>query len=145
LSLLINPDRSKWWRFRYRFELNPKAKKGKNQELEKSLSCGVYPEVGLKEARGLRDKFRALLRKGRDPSADRKLQKMATGDTVEIVCEELCASLLKPSPKSGKAPMDPDTVLKNQQRLKQYLYPSLGTRPCVSKRISKPGWKIFRN
>jgi len=53
LSILINPDRSKWWRFRYRYGLKPERKKGKNQEQEKSLGCGVYPEVGLKEARAL--------------------------------------------------------------------------------------------
>ena len=36
LYLLVNPDKSKWWRFKYRFE-------GK----EKSLSFGVYPDVSL--------------------------------------------------------------------------------------------------
>jgi integrase len=131
LSILINPDRSKWWRFRYRYGLKPEAKRteGKNQELEKSLSCGVYPEVGLKEARALREKFRALLRKRVDPAAQRKVEKLATGDTVEVVCEELLTSLLKPSPKSGRPPMDAETVERARGRLKKYVYPSIGVRP----------------
>lgn len=40
LSLEVSPKGGKWWRFKYRFE-------GK----QKRLSHGIYPDVGLKEAR----------------------------------------------------------------------------------------------
>ena len=53
LMLWVKPDGSKYWRFAYRFD-------GK----AKSLSFGVYPEVGLAEARERRDAARRLLRDG---------------------------------------------------------------------------------
>ncbi len=44
LYLEVAPSGGKWWRLKFRFE-------GK----EKRLSLGVYPDVGLKEARERRD------------------------------------------------------------------------------------------
>lgn len=43
LYLLVNPNGSRWWRFRYRWA-------GK----QNTVSCGVYPEVGLAETAELR-------------------------------------------------------------------------------------------
>lgn len=57
LHLLISPDGARYWRFKYRHG-------GKH----KSLSAGVYPEVGIAEARARRDEFRALLAQGINPS-----------------------------------------------------------------------------
>lgn len=51
LYLLLNPNGSRWWRFDYRFA-------GKR----KTLSMGVYPDTGLKEARESRDAARKLFR-----------------------------------------------------------------------------------
>lgn len=64
LFLLVNPNGSKYWRLRYRFN-------GK----EKSLSIGIYPAVTLKEARAKRDDARKLLADGIDPSESRKVFK----------------------------------------------------------------------
>ncbi|SCZ84792.1 tyrosine-type recombinase/integrase [Nitrosomonas mobilis] len=64
LTLLIQPNGSKWWRYRYRYN-------GK----EKMLSVGTYPDVTLKSARLLRVVFRDLLKQGIDPSQHRKQQK----------------------------------------------------------------------
>ncbi|MGV4877283.1 Arm DNA-binding domain-containing protein [Acetobacter indonesiensis] len=47
LHLLVRPNGSKLWHFKYRFD-------GK----EKTLSIGVYPEVSLAEARATRDSAR---------------------------------------------------------------------------------------
>ncbi|MGA2674517.1 MAG: Arm DNA-binding domain-containing protein, partial [Terracidiphilus sp.] len=69
LFLLVTPAGGKWWRFRFRFE-------GK----EKLLSLGVYPDVGLKDARNRRDEARKLLAEGTDPGEDRKTQKTARQD-----------------------------------------------------------------
>jgi hypothetical protein len=60
LYLEVVPSGGKWWRLKFRFE-------GK----EKRLSLGVYPEVGLKEARDRRDTARKLLADKIDPSAHR--------------------------------------------------------------------------
>lgn len=67
LFLLVNPNGSRYWRLRYRIA-------GK----EKSLSLGIFPEVGLKEARIKRDEARQLLADGFDPSDSRKLSKAIT-------------------------------------------------------------------
>ena len=56
LSLRIQPNGGKWWRFRYRF--GGKAK---------MLSLGIYPDVRLKDARVRRDAARKLLADGIDP------------------------------------------------------------------------------
>ena len=61
LYLLVAPNGKKGWRFKYRFD-------GK----EKLLSFGVYPNVGLKQAREKRADARQLLATGVDPSAVRK-------------------------------------------------------------------------
>lgn len=58
---------------------------------EKRLAFGVYPEVSLAEARTRRDEARAVLRDGRDPSAERKAAKVAAlsvGETFGTVAAE---------------------------------------------------------
>src|SRR6478672_4244388 len=64
MYLEVMPNGSRYWRLKYRFA-------GK----EKRLALGVYPEVSLADARGLRDDARAAMRVGRDPSADRKTER----------------------------------------------------------------------
>lgn len=61
LFLLVHPNGSKYWRFRYRFG-------GK----EKMLAFGVYPDVSLANAREKRDEARKLVASGVDPSEKRK-------------------------------------------------------------------------
>ncbi len=56
LYLLVKPS-GKYWKLKYRFS-------GK----EKTLSIGVYPSVGLKEAREKREAAKKLLEKNIDPS-----------------------------------------------------------------------------
>ena len=86
MFLLVNPNGAKWWRLKYRFD-------GK----EKSLSLGVYPDVGLKDAREKRDAARNLLAGGVDPSINRKIQKAARLDraenSFEVVAREWYAKL----------------------------------------------------
>jgi len=66
LALLINPDGSKAWRFRYRF--NDKAK---------LMSFGSYSLVSLAEAREKRDVARKQVANSIDPVEERKAQKLA--------------------------------------------------------------------
>src|ERR1022692_5153739 len=61
LYLEIAPSGGRWWRFKYRFA-------GK----EKRISLGVYPDIGLKDAREARDAARRLMAKGVDPAEHRK-------------------------------------------------------------------------
>jgi hypothetical protein len=66
LYLLVSPAGGKWWRFNYRFF-------GKH----KTVSCGVYPEISLEQARERRDAFRALLAEEIDPSQHLKEKRAA--------------------------------------------------------------------
>src|SRR5271154_4698096 len=78
LYLEVSPSGGRWWRLKYRFA-------GK----EKRLSLGVFPDVGLKDARDRRDAARKLLANGIDPSENRKAQKSAqaerAGNSFEVV------------------------------------------------------------
>jgi integrase len=81
LYLEVSPAGGKWWRLKYRFA-------GK----EKRLSFGVYPEVGLKEARSRKDEARKLLGAGVDPGVNRKAINAAKADraanSFEVVTRE---------------------------------------------------------
>ena len=62
---------------------------------EKKLSLGRYPEVGLKEARLLRDEARVEIGRGGDPARRKREEKIAAviaaGDTFEAVAYEYIA------------------------------------------------------
>lgn len=80
LLLLITPAGGKLWRFKYRFE-------GK----EKQLALGVYPTVSLAEARIARDRAKAELRTGRDPSIAKKIRAHvgpAGDETFEVLARD---------------------------------------------------------
>lgn len=66
LHLLVNPNGSKLWRLRYRF--------GGKQLM---LSLGLFPDVSLASARLKRDDARKLIAADKDPSLQRKLEKLA--------------------------------------------------------------------
>lgn len=66
LYLLVTPADSRYWRWKYRFA-----------EREKLLALGVYPDVGLAQARKEHQKARELLASGIDPSESRKQAKLA--------------------------------------------------------------------
>ena len=81
LALLIEPNGSKGWRFRYRFDNKARL-----------MSFGSYPLVSLSEAREMRDKSRKLVISGVDPMAERRTQKalreQAKAMTFEVVSRE---------------------------------------------------------
>ena len=107
-----NPNGARWWRIKYRFG-------GK----EKLLSLGVYPEVGLKEARQRRDECRHALASGVNPSDTRKtehaVETATTDDSLETVAREWYEKQL-PSWTQGYS----KTVLR---RLELYVFPILGS------------------
>jgi hypothetical protein len=66
LQLWITPDGAKRWRLAYRFAGG-----------QKLLAIGVYPGIGLREAREAREEAKRLLASGQDPSLAKKLAKAA--------------------------------------------------------------------
>ncbi len=81
LYLLVTPQGSKLWRFRYRIG-------GK----EKLLALGSYPEVSLYEARQARDEARRMLRNNIDPSVEKRQRKLMSltrqGETFGVIAME---------------------------------------------------------
>ncbi len=116
LYLEIAPGGGKWWRLKYRFE-------GK----EKRLSLGVYPDVGLKEARERRDAARKLVADGVDPSENRKAQKAAKADraanSFEVITREWFAKY-----SSQWVDYHGDRILK---RFERDIFPWIGDRPIA--------------
>jgi integrase len=114
LSLWVYPDGRKYWRFRYWL-----AKK------EKSLSLGVYPETGLKQARERRDDERRRLDNNLDPGAERRANKIrlavAAANSFEVVAREWFAKQAR-----TWVPGHADDVLR---RLERNAFPALGRRP----------------
>lgn len=78
LSLLIEPNGSKSWRFRYRFAGKPKM-----------ISLGVYPTITLADARSRRDDARKMVAEGKNPSEVRKEQKIALQMESESAFEKI--------------------------------------------------------
>ncbi|QWA09506.1 tyrosine-type recombinase/integrase [Sodalis ligni] len=81
LFLHITPTGNKSWRLKYRFE-------GK----EKLMTFGLFPAITLGEARKQRDKARALLAAGVDPSEEKKSRKaeslVTSGNTFKSITLE---------------------------------------------------------
>jgi len=82
LYLLIKPNGTKTWRYKYRFN-------GK----ELTLAIGLYPEVSLKLARQRHKAARELLASGVDPNQDKRDQKLA----AELAAGNLAIGLAVPS------------------------------------------------
>ena len=81
LCLLIKPNGSKLWRYRYRVGGKMKV-----------LALGAYPEASLADARRKRDSARAQLHDGVDPGAERKKAKLlavlSAENTFTAIAEE---------------------------------------------------------
>lgn len=129
LYLLINPNGAKWWRLDY--SINGKRK---------TLSVGVYPEIGLKEARDRADEARRLVATGTDPSNIRKANKaeqikaqeadrrIAEGlpaiDSFEEIAREWFTKF-----SIEWAPSHADKIIR---RLERDIFPWIGKQPIAS-------------
>ncbi|HVN89193.1 MAG TPA: integrase arm-type DNA-binding domain-containing protein [Candidatus Binataceae bacterium] len=114
LYLLVSPDGGKWWRLKYRIG-------GR----EKLLSLGVYPDVGLKQARQRRDDARKKIADGIDPSAERKAEKAKTSfdraGSFEATAREWFEKF-----SAGWVQAHAETVI---HRLEADVFPWIGSRP----------------
>ncbi len=116
LYLLVNPNGSRWWRFKYRYL-------GK----EKLLSFGTYPDISLKDARDRRDEARKQLAADIDPGEHRKAMKTTLAvrgeNSFEIVAREWFAKY-SPNWAAGHS----DKIIR---RLERDIFPWLGGRPIA--------------
>jgi integrase len=117
LHLLINPDGAKYWRLAYRWH-------GK----QRTLALGVYPAVGLMEARDARDEAKRDLAANIDPSVlkreRKRAAKIATGNTFEAVAREWHENW-----KDARSPYYAAQILR---RLEANAFPVIGRRPIAA-------------
>jgi integrase len=114
LYLLVNPNGSKYWRLKYR-----------HLGRDKTLALGVWPEVGLADAREKRDAARKQIAEGIDPLADKKLRRIRAqidaDATFRTVAEEWIAKITR----EGRA----EVTMSKVHWLLEKAYPIIGSRP----------------
>ena len=113
LYLLVRTSGSRLWRFAYRFDRK-----------QKQIALGAYPEVTLADARDRRETARKLLANGKDPSLERRLEKIARaagGNTFREVAEEF----LEKQHREGRA----EATLGKNRWLLEPAYAAFGDRP----------------
>lgn len=114
LYLEVMPAGARYWRLKYRFA-------GR----EKRLAIGVYPEVSLKVAATERDNARALLRSGRDPSADKQAGKLRAKLSADNSFESIAREWLDVKAHGWTERQ----LLKERARLEKHAFPWLGKQP----------------
>lgn len=116
LSILVRPNGTKLWLYRYRYRFGGKRK---------TMSFGTIPAVGLKVAREKRHDAEKLLDQGQDPAAVREAKRREDEKlkhTFRLVGEEWATTKLE---KENKAKA---TIKRERWNLRQ-LYRELGERP----------------
>src|ERR1700680_4543236 len=116
LQLWISPDGAKRWRVAYRFDGRQKA-----------LAIGVYPAIGLREARDKREEAKRLLASGQDPSIAKKLAKAAMATASANTFDAIAAELLAMKRREAKA----DRTLAKLEWLLSLASPAIGARPIA--------------
>jgi len=116
MFLLVNPDGSKLWRWRYRRPVTG---------TENMLALGAYPETSLRLAREKREEARALLADGIDPDEHRKAEKAAgverAANSFEVVAREWL----------GKQTWVEHYRVKVEAWMANDVYPYIGGRPVA--------------
>ena len=114
LSLLIEPNGSKSWRFRYRYAGKPKM-----------ISLGVYPTITLADARSRRDDARKLVAEGKNPSEVRKEQKIALQTESESAFKKIATEWHQMKSAKWSAGYASDIM----EAFQNDIFPYVGTRP----------------
>jgi integrase len=127
LHLIRSAAGARLWRLKYR---RPDGR-------ENRIALGEYPAVTLNRAREERDKARAMLRDGRDPSAERVARREAAVRELQSTFQAAARGWLK-FKASGWAP---ETARKAAFIVDSYLVPAIGDKniaTLASKDVSKP-------
>lgn len=112
LYLLIKPNDTRIWRFKYRFGGN-----------EKLISFGPYPNISLKDARQRREAARSQIARGVNPSQQRQDERQARSNTFRAIAEEWMVNFEKENA--------PSYTIKIRQALEKHIYNHLGDTPIA--------------
>lgn len=117
LYLEVKPTGGKQWRLKYRFG-----------GMEKRLSFGSYPIIGLKDARIKRDEAKLLLENNVDPAVAKQQDKISkqvdSANTFEAIAREWI--------EKRRGEIVEKTLIDIQSRLERNLFPKIGKLPIKS-------------
>lgn len=115
LYLLVKPNGSKLWQFKYRFG-----------GIEKKMPFGAFPEIGLAEARKRRDRARISVADGIDPMRERKREKAKIRLGAENTFAVVASSYIEHKMVGeGRA----EATLKKARWFLELLTPAIGNMP----------------
>ncbi len=121
LYLLIQPNGSKLWRWKYRHEGKPRL-----------IAFGQYPETSLAMARFAHQNARMELSKGIDPSTQRKALKEAAkveAETEQRKAENSFKAIAIKWHERWSKGVDADTAAYIMRRLEADVFPAFGSEP----------------
>lgn len=116
LYLLVTKKGAKLWRLKYR-----------HLGVERKLSLGKYPDVGLKDARRQREEARRRLAEGGDPSRDKRAAKAAAKLGIENSFDALASEYIEKVTKEGLA----EATLVKARWFASLLQPGIGKLPIA--------------
>ena len=119
LFLLVQPSRGKLWRVKYRID-------GK----EKKLAIGIYPQVGLAEARRRRDAARELVAAGKDPGREKQREKVRSRIQAETTFDAIAAEFCQKRRRDGQKAWAVSTATRSEYLL-SLLKGSIGKLPIT--------------
>jgi integrase len=115
LYLLVKPNSSKLWQFKYRFG-----------GIEKKMPFGAFPEISLAEARKRRDRARTSVADGVDPMRERKREKAKIRLGAENTFAVVASSYIEHKMVGeGRA----EATLKKARWFLELLSPAIGNMP----------------
>ncbi|MBN2644615.1 MAG: integrase arm-type DNA-binding domain-containing protein [Desulfuromonadaceae bacterium] len=114
LFIIIKPNGSRWWRFKYRFS-------GKQKE----ISMGVYPDTSLAQARKVCQEARERLAQGIDPSQARKDAR----EEAEALAENSFEAVAREWITAQRGQWTETNTNTVTRRLETNVFPWLGKRP----------------
>lgn len=117
LQLWVQTNGNKLWNFAYRFN-------GKQRQ----MAFGPYPEVGLGEARTLREGAKKKLREGIDPGGSASNSDGENAGNRELTFKEIALEYVE---KRRKEELSPATMIKKQWLL-DFAYSTLGDKPITT-------------
>lgn len=122
LYLEIPPTGNKRWRLAYRFD-------GK----QKILALGIYPQMGLRDARERREEAKKLLRDGCDPSEQRKVERLTRTINSANSFEEVAREWFSVREKEWRSSHAEKVI----GRLCKYVFPYIGDKPTSAVKVAE--------
>jgi integrase len=113
------------WRMKYRVDGHDDA--GNAKRIEKKLSLGTYPDVGLADARERRDAARRLLAQGKDPANEKRREKQAKKIGAVNTFSAVAKAYIEKNRRDGLA----EATISKREWFVSLVEKPLGSRPIA--------------